>query len=153
MGPWPGGSQAPGQDKKNKHFGGFVAKIKLGARPKNFKRTIRVSLPEGGEGVVEMSYIYRTRSEFGKFVDDLMAASKTEQRGASDDDFKFSLAEALAKTRDSNADYIMQIADGWNLDCEFSRENVAQLCDELPGAAMEIIEQYRLAVTEGRLGN
>lgn len=130
-----------------------MAKIKLGNRPKNFKRTIKVTLPEGGEGTVEMSYIYRTRSEFGKFVDELMESAGVEQKSQADEDVKFSLAEALSKTRDTNADYILKIADGWNLDDEFSRESVAQLCDELPGAALEIINQYRMAITEGRLGN
>lgn len=130
-----------------------MAKIKLGARPKNFKKIITVQLPEGGEGTVEMSYVYRTRTEFGQFVDDLMASAGVQPAGQSDDEVKFSLQEALAKTLDTNADYILQIADGWNLDAEFGRDSVAQLCDELPGAALEIINAYRAAITEGRLGN
>lgn len=130
-----------------------MAKIKLGARPKTFRHTIKVKLPEGGEGSVEMVYKYKTRTEFGQFIDDLLAAAKTTAPSAADDDVTISIADALALTRDTNADYILQIADGWNLDEEFSRASVAQLCDELPGAAMAIIEQYRVAVSEGRLGN
>lgn len=130
-----------------------MAKIKLGNRPKNFKRTIKVDLPEGGTGEVEMSYIYRTRTEFGQFIDAMMEDAGVKQVSQSDEDQKFSLEEALAKTRDTNADYIMKVADGWNIDAEFSRANVAQLCDELPGVAVEIMNTYRAAVTEGRLGN
>jgi len=130
-----------------------MAKITLGKRPKNFKRTVTANLLEGGEGKVEMSFIYRTRTEFGAFVDVLFDAAGEQPTGKTDDEVKFSLARALEKTRDSNADYIMKIADGWNLDVEFSRAAVVQMCDELPGIALEIINTYRMAVTEGRLGN
>lgn len=130
-----------------------MAKIVLGKRPKNFKRNIKVDLPEGGVGEVEISYIYRTRTEFGQFIDEMMDAAGVKPESASAEDQKFSLEEALAKTRDTNADYIMKVADGWNIDAEFSRANVAQLCDELPGVALEIMNTYRAAITEGRLGN
>lgn len=130
-----------------------MAKIKLGNRPKNFKRTIKVDLPEGGTGEMEISYIYRTRTEFGQFIDKMMDEAGVKPESASDADQKFSLEEALAKTRDTNADYILKVADGWNIDAEFNRANVAQLCDELPGAASEIMNTYRAAITEGRLGN
>lgn len=130
-----------------------MAKIKLGARPKNFPLPITVPMPEGGKGTVEMSYIYRTRTEFGAFVDALFNSAGVKPASQSDEDVKFSLQQALEKTRDQNADYILQIADGWNLDEDFTKANIAQLCDELPGAALEIINSYRQAVTEGRLGN
>lgn len=130
-----------------------MAKIKLGARPKNFPLSVTITLPEGGEGSIRMSFIYRTRTEFGKFVDELLEKADVKPKGSTDDDVKFSLEEALEKTRDQNADYILKIADGWNLDEEFSRENIARLCDELPAAAIEIINRYRAAITEGKLGN
>jgi hypothetical protein len=130
-----------------------MAKIKLGNRPKNFKKTVKVPMLEGGEGSVEVSFIYRTRTEFGAFIDDLMDDAGVKPASQSDDDQKFSLEQALAKTIEANADYIMKVVDGWNLDVDFSRDAVAQLCDELPGAAMAIMNDYRTAITEGRLGN
>lgn len=130
-----------------------MAKIKLGNRPKNFKKTVKVPMLEGGEGTIEVSYIYRTRTEFGGLIDGLMDKAGVVPASQGDADQKFSLAAALEKTRESNADYIMQVADGWNLDVEFSREAVAQLCDELPGAALAIMNDYRMAITEGRMGN
>lgn len=131
-----------------------MAKIKLGARPKTFTHTITVPMPEGGTCSVQMVYRYRTRSEFGAFVDNLVATAGAEPPAdQSPEAVRFSLQRALESTRDTNADYIMAIADGWNLDEPFTRANVAQLCDELPGAALSIIEQYRAAITEGRLGN
>ena len=131
-----------------------MAKIKLGSRPKNFKRTIKVPMPEGGEGTIEVSYIYRTRTQFGEFVDGLIETAGVKPPASqADEDVKFSLAEAMERTRETNADYIMKIVDGWNLEEDFTRANVEQLCDELPGAALAIMDQYRQAITEGRLGN
>lgn len=130
-----------------------MAKITLGKRPESFKRVITVELLEGGKGTVEIEYIYRTRTEFGVFVDELLSDAGVKPTGGSDDDVKFSLETALKKARDANADYIMKVAKDWNLDVDFSREAVAQLCDELPGVAQQIIEVYRTAITEGRLGN
>jgi hypothetical protein len=130
-----------------------MAKIILGKRPKNFKKIIEVDMLEGGKGTVEMSYKYKTRTEFGTFIDELFSDAGVKPESQNDSDVKFSLEEALKKTLDANADYIMKVADGWNLEEEFSRDTVAQLCDELPGVALQIIDSYRIAVTEGRLGN
>lgn len=130
-----------------------MAKIVLGKRPKNFKKLLKVTLPEGGEGTIELNYIYRTRTEFGAFLDELFKHAGVKPESAAEDDVKFSVKEALEKLRDTNSDYLMKIADGWNLDVDFNRDNVVQLCDELPGVALAAIDSYRLAVTEGRLGN
>jgi len=140
-----------------------MAKIKLGGRPKNFKHKLQVEyLDDNGKfvkGEIEMIYKYRTRTEFGVFLDELFGEARVMPQGQTDEDVIVSLAEALAKTRDTNADYILKIAEGWDLidpeknPVEFSRANIAQLCDELPGVAMSIINVYRSAITEGRLGN
>lgn len=136
-----------------------MAKIKLGARPKTFKHKVAVVLLDGTKGDIEMVYRYRTRAEFGKFIDDLFGAARLDPPRQDDDAMALSLAEALAKTGDTNADYILQVAEGWDLRdaddgaAEFTRDNIAQLCNELPGVALAIINAYRLACMEGRLGN
>jgi hypothetical protein len=129
-----------------------MPKIKLGARPKTFKHKVTVAMPEGGDGVIEVVYRYRTRREFGEFLDGILAGAKVKA-APTDDEIALSLAEALARTSEANADMILQIAEGWDLEHEFNHANVAQLCDELPGVAMAIINDYRMAVAEGRLGN
>lgn len=131
----------------------MAAKIVLGARPKNFPVTVKVPMLDGTEGEVQVQFVYRTRTEFGKFIDELMDAAQVKQGGQTDEEVKFSMEKALAANKDANADYIMKVVSGWNLEAEFNRANVAQLCDELPGAAMAIMDRYRQAVTDGRLGN
>lgn len=130
-----------------------MAKIVLGKRPQSFKKKIAVQLPEGETGEITVTYKYRTRNEFGAFVDEVFKSAGITPANQSDEEVKFSLAEALAKTTDTNADYVMQIVEGWDLDAAFSRDAVSQLCNELPGVSMAIIDTYRQACIEGRLGN
>lgn len=128
-----------------------MAKIKLGNRPKSFKKVIKVPMIDGSEGSIECVFTYRTRTEFGAFIDEITEAAGIKAK--TDEDQKFSLKELMEKTKDSSADYIMKVVEGWNLDEDFTRQNVQQLCDEFPGVAAAIMESYRTATTEGRLGN
>lgn len=132
-----------------------MAKIVLGARPKNFKRTITIQMPGAEDGSIQLSYKYRTRKEFGAFIDEILAKAKVSPPpvDSTDEAIRQTVADAMAMTVEANADYIMAVADGWDLDVPFNRENVEQLCDELPGAANLIMSDYRVAITEGRLGN
>ena len=129
-------------------------KITLGSRPKTFSRVVTVPLHEGVEGQLDVTFRYRTRTEFGKLVDDMAAAADvTPPKSDADEDVVFSLRAALEASRDRNADYLLQVLDGWGLPEPFDRPHVQQLCDELPGAALALIEAYRQACAEGRLGN
>jgi hypothetical protein len=131
-----------------------MATIKLGDRPKNFKKVIRFPLLDGTEGTIEVVFKYRTRKEFGAFIDSIMEAAKVTPKPADDGvEPVFSMQDLMERTAGSNADYILQVAESWNLDVEFSAAAVQQLSDELPGAALAIMEAYRVAITEGRVKN
>lgn len=130
-----------------------MAKIALGKRPKNFKHNITVPLLDGTTGSMEIIFTYRTRTEFGQMIDSLMDDAGVKPAGEDEESQKLSLAQAMERTKETNADYIMKVAEGWNLESEFNRENIAQLCDEIPAAAMAIMNSYRTAITEGKLGN
>lgn len=146
-----------------------MAKIKLGARPANFKRTVKVAMHDGSVGDIPVLYRYRTLTEFGAFIDE-WAKNAQDQIDAHNASLDAKRAEALARDEvfaepvltneevrkqqtEANADYLLRILDGWELDVEFSAAAVTQLCDELPAAVAQIINGYRLAITEGRLGN
>lgn len=127
-----------------------MAKIKLGARPKSFKRVVTFDMVEGGKGSIECTFKYRTRKEFGEFIDGILGSSGVQTPVT---DEKFSMTELMERTSGTNADYILAVLDGWNLDEDLTKANVQQLADELPGAANAIMETYRTALVEGRLGN
>ena len=128
----------------------MASKIKLGNRPKSFKRIVTFPVIEGGEGAIECAFQYRTRTEFGEFIDRRGEASGGKAKA---DDEKFSMADLLERTGAQNAQYIMEVLDSWNLDVDLSLQSVQQLADEMPAAATAIMETYRAAIVEGRLGN
>ena len=59
----------------------------------------------------------------------------------------------MGKTSAKNAEYLLKVLDGWNLDEEISKATLEQLSDEVPSAVTAIMEAYRLSILEGRLGN
>ena len=132
-----------------------MAKLKLGSRPKSFKRTVSFDMLDGTKGTIEAIYKYRTRTEFGAFVDEMFDKAKDteDQDEAKELPKQLSMYEFMEKTKDTNADYLLKVLDGWNLDEELSRETLQQLSDEVPAAVGALMETYRVSILEGRLGN
>ena len=134
--------------------------IVLGRRPEAIKATVMAALPDGTEGAIEMTYRYRTRTEFGELIDQRMEeARKADQvlqaDGGGDDapPPPFSVAELQSRTLQATTQHILDIATGWGLPEPFDAAHVQQLCNELPGMASAIVERYRAVILEGRLGN
>lgn len=127
-----------------------MAKIVLGNTPKSFKRAITVDMLDGTKGSIEVTFKYMTRTAFGKFLDGVFADAGVT---ATDSDAKVVIAEVMAKTRDTNAEYLIKILDGWNLDEDLSKANLQQLCDEFPGVANTLMEVFRTSITEGKAKN
>ena len=127
-----------------------MSKVILGARPKSFAAVITVPMLDGTTGTIPVTYKYRTKKEFGQFVDQITKDAGQDAAPAGEE---FSMARLMAVTVDKNADYLLEALDGWGLDVPFNRDTVAQLADELPAAAVAIMERYREALTQGRLGN
>lgn len=128
-----------------------MATIKLGNRPKNFTAPVKFKLLDGTDAAIDVTFKYRTRTEFGAFLDEIYAENNVKP--AETDDQQNLLERAYQAGVENHAKQIMRAAESWNLDEPFSLDNVAALCDEFPSAAMSIMETYRVAVTEGRLGN
>lgn len=105
-----------------------MAKVKLAltASP-SFRSKVGIPVPGAKAVEVEFTFKGRTREQFKEFVD------------------------ALAGMEDAEA--IMGLASGWELDDPFTRENVALLVDNYLGAARVIIEKYFAELTQARLGN
>lgn len=125
-------------------------KVKLGQRPKAFKpMAVSFPMPDGSEGTVTCEFRYRTRTEFGAFIDRLFEEAG-EDRPA---DEKFSMERLMEKTRSKNAEYLLDALDSWDLEEPINLETLTQLSDELPAAVTSMMERYRSAAVEGRLGN
>ncbi|MFK3741443.1 phage tail assembly chaperone [Massilia sp. TN1-12] len=141
----------------------MAQKIKLGSRPKTFARTVTFPMLEGGEGSIALHYKYRTRKEMAELIDELQAASHAQaeidaaalkakaDKGESIDSLK--QIDFIDRELSLKVDYVLQIVDSWSLDEKLERASVEQLADELPAALGAIVEDYRKAINEGRLGN
>lgn len=127
----------------------MATKIILGKRPDSFRRKVVFPLLDGSEGVIMCDFKYRTKKEFGDLLDTITKdAGVTPEAGQ-----PLSLGDLMTKTVDKNADYLLDILKAWDVDAELNRDSAAQLADELPGACVAIMDTYRAAVVEGRLGN
>jgi hypothetical protein len=141
----------------------MAQKIKLGAHPKSFKREITFPLLDGESGSMEVTFKYRTRSEFARLNDDLQATAqaageaevaKVKAAAAAGEQVKpLTNLDMHEHSVALQVDYVMQAVEGWNLDVPFDRKAVEQLADEVPAAFDAIVRAYRAAITEGRLGN
>lgn len=147
----------------------MATKITLGKRPKSFKKEIEFPMLDGSTGGMEVTYAYRTRSEFAELNDEFQASLKAEAdaeiarykesvKQASEKrepvpEFSFTEAEITKCQAAVTVEYTMKIVEGWNLDVPFDKGAVEELVDTLPAAATKIRDDYRLAITEGRLGN
>lgn len=133
-----------------------MSKIQLGARPKNFTVNVEVPMLDGTTGIVPVTYKYRTKKEFGQFVDEMTkdaGQAIAPGSGEAAAEQEFSMERVMSLGIEKNADYLIQALDGWGLDQPFSRDALVQLADEVPAAPLAIMERYREALTQGRLGN
>jgi hypothetical protein len=127
-----------------------MTKVKLGARPKTFKPiTVNFELPDGVKAAIEVVYNYRTRSEFGDLMNQLFADAGQERPIDEKLDFK----KIFEAGSDKNASHLLASVHSWNVDEALNRETLRQLNDEIPAACVALMEGYRMACVEGRLGN
>jgi hypothetical protein len=131
-----------------------TSNIVLGAPPKTFNRPITVKMLDGSDGKISILFKYRTQDEFAKLIDELIANGAATLGAVDDNDaLQSHVAREIVLTKSLQVENILKIAQGWNLDQEFGRSTVEQLCNEYPGVANAIVNEYRLAVREGRSGN
>jgi len=130
----------------------MATKIKLGQCPKNFTAPVSFKMLDGSEGIINVTYKYRTRSQFGAYLDEIFAENGVAKPAASDDSGSL-IERAYIAGNEKIAGQIVRAADGWDLDEPFTEENVQALANEMPAAANAIILTYEAAIKEGRLGN
>lgn len=124
--------------------------IKLGKRPETLHRIVKVEMPDGSTGVIEVDFVYRTRREFAALIDENVEFARASTGEGDAGSATSRITESAIKT---NANYLGEILKGWSLDAELNDESLEQLCDEMPGVAQAVIDAYRIAITEGRSGN
>lgn len=123
--------------------------IVLGKKPDGIPDTLKIKLPDGTEGLLPVTFKYRTRTEFGEFLDSIFGAELPAFDGTS----KNASTQQQRATVQINGQYIHGCLKDWGLDAPFTLQSCIQLADELPGAVQQIMDNYRRLTMEGRLGN
>lgn len=92
-----------------------------------FKADVDIPVPGGSTVKVNFTFKHKTRSEFKEFFESLQGRE--------------------------DADIILDIAAGWGLKDDFSRENVEQLTENYIGSARAILDKYVQEISGARRGN
>lgn len=132
--------------------------IKLGNRPKHFKEIeVVVTLPDGTEGVIPITYKYKTKSEFGAWQDGCAASSappKVEDSSAPPKVEAPSWESIYRQAGERSADMLLEIVHAWGLDVPLSRESIIELEADCGAAVIPaLFRAFGVACREGRLGN
>ena len=124
--------------------------IKLGNRPKHFKEIeVAVTLPDGAEGVIPVTYKYKTKAEFGAWQDAIIASAAPQPDGESP-----SWESIYRQAGERSADMLLDIVHAWGLDVPLSRESIIELEADCGAAVIPaLFKAFGAACREGRLGN
>lgn len=139
-------------------------RVVLGKPPATLHRVVDAFLPTGEPCSIPIDYVYRRRDEYGELLDKRMqaahdadtardAANAAAIAAGGEPLPALSSADLQRMSVDATAAHILDIASGWGLPEPFDLDHVAQLCNELPGVASAIVDEYRAAIIEGRRGN
>jgi hypothetical protein len=143
----------------------MAAKIKLDLdAPEGFTFPQAVKIPNetGKKLEVTFDFIYRDREAFAKLQDEWMAKAEeafelSKQIQAEKVNGETvtipSMSEITARALARDVEAVQLIATGWNLDIEFTTENLTKFCKRYPSAGLAVINEYKTSLTDGRLPN
>ena len=123
--------------------------IKLGNRPKHFKEIeVAVTLPDGTEGVIPITYKYKTKAEFGAWQDAIVASAAQPEGDAP------TWESIYRQAGERSADMLLEIVHAWGLDVPLSRESIIELEADCGAAVIPaLFKAFGAACREGRLKN
>lgn len=127
-----------------------MAKIKLDLEPTDvlsFDRVVPIPTPDGKSLKVTFTFKYRDRESairyFDEYREKLTAFVEGEETGIS----------KTLEYIDFEVSTIMEVASGWNIEAPWEVANVRKLVVKYAGAGSAIMADYRVSLTQGRLGN
>ena len=129
----------------------MTAVIKLGNKPKTFKAfPVKFTMPDGEAGAINTTFKYRTRKEYGAFLNDLYHSADTEKPPEGE---KIDFEALFAKGGEQTVKKLIDAIDSWDFGYDLTVETLLQLQDEIPASIAAFGDAYRGACLEGRLGN
>lgn len=141
-----------------------MAKLVLGKTPATFKPfPVKFTLPDGQEDQIKITFHYKTRSQFAKFLDELFSANskpaEVAQAGEEspvptpDPATKLDFVALFELGGKKTVAHLSQIIADWDFAEKPTAEILGVMHDEAPAAAAAIAAAYQEACSSGRLGN
>lgn len=152
-----------------------MAKIKLDLDPQGpitFDREVSIPTPSGKVLKVAFTFLHRTREQLAELSDQMVMAARERYEQSQREAEIEAVREAQAKADKvpylpqfkpavdqveqglrEDVEAVMRAATGWNLDYEFTAENLTKFFRLYLGAAAAITAEYNVSMTKGRLGN
>lgn len=118
-------------------------------RPDNFAPfAVKFTDPSGSEASIKAVFKYRTRKEFAALLNEVFG--NAEKIEGDQIDFVALTDKDIGKA----ADRLIESLVSWDVEgFPLNKANLMQLADECPAAISAMWTSYRVACTEGRLGN
>lgn len=136
-----------------------------------FPVEITVRDARGAEGVITFDCIARTQTAWSRERDSLFAQAQAQRKErASDNEDKTAtgdkegvapepeletaqLEKLVSGRLKLDADIVLRIAKGWDLDNDFNTDSFAALEDAYAGAIIDLVNEYSKKIHGNRLGN
>lgn len=153
----------------------MAQKIKIDLDPQGpitFKRTVAIPTPDGKPLKIEFDFKYRDREEMAAMTErymekareelpSLLAEQKEQKDAAAAAEATGyvyippmpKLVDGVDEAIRNDVETVMDCASGWNVDAPFDAETLTKFFRRYAKAAVTIASDYRVSMTEGRLGN
>lgn len=132
-----------------------MLKVKLNLDPTDritFSREVSIPTPDGEPLKIQFEFKHRTRAQMAEMMDGYISKARDYAKAAAKESVP--LADVVAESTRRDASAILDCAIGWNVEgYAFDAETLVKFLNLFPGAAMAVIEDYRVSLNEGRLGN
>ena len=113
------------------------AKLSLALNP-TFAATVLIPMPGGEPAPVVFTFRHKTRTQMAAFL----SARAPKDVDAAEPQPKPELVDVVGRAVERDADMVMEIATGWDLDDAFARDSVVRLIDLYEKAAGAILSTY-----------
>lgn len=117
--------------------------------------TMPVKVPRVDGTLADLSFTVKglRRTEWAAARDAYIETLRSKEEAKGEDQEKFSFVDFVTKNIEEAAALVTKAAVGWNLEDDFSTENLLAMEDMMPGSLAITLQSIDQALFHGRVGN
>lgn len=117
--------------------------------------TMPVKVPRVDGTLADLSFTVKglRRTEWAAARDAYIETLRSKEEAKGEDQEKFSFVDFVTKNIEDAAALVTKAAVGWNLEDDFSTENLLAMEDMMPGSLAITLQSIDQALFHGRVGN